>query len=835
MSFLRSITLSLLAIFCTASLAIGQSESRGGTQSTIPTPASVFGFEPGADYHLADYEQMTRYFQALAQASPRVKLQQIGKSGYGRDMFIAIISSEDNITNLDRYRSIVKQLASGTIDENTAHDLAHQGKAIVWIDGGLHATEVAGAQQSPLIAYRVASEESEEMRRIRNDVILVLCPVINPDGLDIVAHWYAKNYNTPYETAPTIELWNRYVGHDNNRDWYSFNQVESRNVAPLLYRDYLPQIIYNQHQTAPYPARIIVPPYDDPMNPNIPPEVMRGVNLVGSAMAFRFENEHKSGVVSHMSFDTWWNGGMRTAPYFHNMVGILTETAGFLAGYASPGYAAPTSLPKSFPNGVSAREPSTFYPDPWKGGWWRLRDSVDYMVTGDMAVLDIASRRKDQWLFDFWRMNHEQIELGKKGGPFAYVVPTQQHDPTAMGDMLFSLQTGGVQVEEASAAFTAEGREFPSGTVVLRAAQPFRPFIIDLMEPQHYPDLRVSPGGPPKRPYDMTGWTLPLQMGVDVVRIDQPEQIASKPLTVTEPQHRLNPPAGEQLGRIGLYVSWVANMDAGWTQWLLDRYGIPYDVLHDADLRRGRLHGKYDAIVLPDQSPNSILHGWQPGAPPSGPFASEFGRSLPPEQRPEYSGGVGLEGALALKQFVEDGGQLVAMGSASDFAIQQFGLPARNLLAGVSSSSFYGPGSLLRIDVDPNLPETRGMQPNSVAFFVDSDAFQLWDPRPPAGPLRYEADDKPKADPLQQLGDHDGIRVLATYAKSKPLLSGWLLGEDHITGKVAAASLPLGKGRVVLIGFRCQFRGQSENTYPLLFNSLMVHTTKTTLASARQN
>jgi Zinc carboxypeptidase len=796
--------------------AFAADSKREAKPVAVPTPESVFGFPPGADYHLADYEQVTKYFQALAAVSPRIKLQQIGKSGYGRDMFIAIISSEDNLKNLDRYRSIVKQLASGTIDEQTARDLSKQGKAIVWIDGGLHATEVAGAQQSPLIAYRVLSEESEEMRRIRNDVILVLCPVINPDGLDIVAHWYKKNYDTPYETAPNIELWNRYVGHDNNRDWYSFNTIESRNVAHLLYYEYFPQIVYNQHQTAPYPARIIVPPYDDPMNPNIPPEVMRGVNLVGSAMAFRFANEHKSGVISHMSFDTWWNGGMRTAPYYHNMIGILTETAGFLAGYASPGYASPDSLPKAFPNGVSAREPSTFYPDPWKGGWWRLRDSVDYMVTGDMAILDIASRRKDQWLFDFWRMNHEQIDLGKKGGPYAYVLTTDQHDPTATGDMLFSLQTGGVQIQEATQPFAVGNKSYPAGTIVLPAGQPYRPFLIDLMEAQHYPDLRVSPGGPPKRPYDMTGWTLPMQMGVDVERVDTPIEIVTKPLTVTEPEHHLN----EQIGRVGLYVSWVANMDAGWTQWVFDRYGIHYDVLHDADLRRGDLHSKYDVVVIPDQSPNAILHGWQPGSPPSGPFASEFGRSLPPEQRPEYSGGVGLEGALALKQFVEDGGQLVAMGSASDFAIQQFGLPARNLLAGVSPSSFYAPGSLLRIDVDPNLPETKGMQPKSVAFFVDSDAFQLWDPKPPSGPLRYDVDDKPKPDPMQQLGDHNGIRVLATYAKSKPLMSGWLLGEDHVTGKVAAASLPMGKGRVVLIGFRCQFRGQSENTFPLLLNSL---------------
>ncbi|MEO8726612.1 MAG: M14 metallopeptidase family protein [Acidobacteriaceae bacterium] len=786
----------------------------------VPTPESVFGFAPGADYHLADYELITKYFQALAAASPRIKLEAIGKSGYGKEMFVAIISSEENLRNLDRYKSAVQQLASGKIDEATAHKLASQSKSIVWIDGGLHATEVAGAQQSPLIAYRVVSEETPEMQRIRNDVILVLCPVINPDGLDIVSHWYAKNLNTPYETAPVPQLWNRYVGHDNNRDWYSFTQAESRNVAKLLYKEWLPQIVYNQHQTAPYPARIIVPPYDDPSNPNIPPEVIRGVNLVGTAMAQRFAAEDKSGVVSYMNFDTWWNGGMRTAPYYHNMIGILTETAGFLSGYASPGYAAPDSLPNNFPNGSSAKVPGTFYPNPWKGGWWRLRDAVDYMVTGDMGVLDIASLRREEWLFQFWKMNHDQIEHGQKGGPYAYLVPQQQHDPTAAGDMLYSLETGGVEIGETTAPIEAGGRSYPAGTVVMPAAQPFRPFLIDLMEPQHYPDLHIGgPNGPPKRPYDMTGWTLPMQMGVDVVRVERPLEIASKPKPVTEPPHQLAPPPGMKIGRVGLYMSWTGNMDAGWTQWLFDRYQIPYQLVRDADLRQGNLGSKFDVIVLPDQSAQSMLHGWQSGAPSR--FAGEGGPSLAAIQRPQYEGGIGVGGADALKQFAAAGGRIVALGGATDFVINEFGLPVRNVLAGVPSTQFYAPGTLLRIHVDPDLPEARGMMPDSVAFFVNSAAFQLWDPKPPAAPLRYSAEKRPE-DPFDQLGDHDGIHIIAVYPKAKPLLSGWLLGEQHIAGRVAAASVPLEKGRVVLIGFRCQFRGQSENTFPLLFNSLII-------------
>lgn len=811
----RRFSIALLLLLILAGEGGARARRQAQPAGGVPPPESVFGFKAGADYHLADFEQVTRYFQALAAASPRIKLQTIGPTGYGRQMFIAFISSPENLRNLDRYRGIVRQLAAGKIDQTAAQQLADEGKAIVWIDGGLHAIEVAGAQHTPLLAYDLLSGKTPEIDRILNNVILVLCPVINPDGLDIVSHWYMKNVHTQYELAPVTQLWNRYVGHDNNRDWYMFNQVESRDVAKVLYEEWFPQIVYNQHQSGPFPSRIFVPPFADPVNPNIPAEVTRGVNLVGSAMTQRFDIERKSGAVSREDFDMWWNGGMRTAPYYHNMIGILTETA--LFDYATPGYYPPQTLPKTFADGVSTRRPSIFYPNPWKGGWWRLRDAVDYMVTGDMAVLDIAARRKDQWLFDFWQMNHAQIDAGQKGDPFAYLVAPDQHDPTAAGDMLFSLQTGGIQIYNATHAFTVNGTSYPAGTKVLPAAQPARPFLIDLMEAQHYPDLRAFPGGPPLKPYDMTGWTLPMQMGVSVVRVDQPMDIPDQAVTVAEPGHHFEPPAGSRIGRIGLYDSWMPNMDAGWTRWLLDRYAIPFTDLHDADIRAGNLNQKFDAIILPQQSEAAILHGWQPGA--RGGFG---GGGQPVTQRPEYTGGLGMTGVMALEQFARNGGRLVALDSASQLLIQEFGLPVRNVLGGLNTSAFYCPGSLLRIDVDPSLPEARGMQADSVAFFVNSEAFDVWNPKPPAAPPRFTGSNELPVDPFTQLGDHDGIRILALYAKSHALLSGWLLGEQHIDGKVAAVSLPYGKGRIVLIGFRSQFRGQPENTYPLLFNSLVI-------------
>jgi hypothetical protein len=250
------------------------------------------------------------------------------------------------------------------------------------------------------MAYKAVTEETEEMRFIRDNVLLVLIPNINPDGTALVVDWYHKVKGTPFEESSPPELYQKYIGHDNNRDFYMFNQPESKAIARQLYTEYFPQIIYNQHQEAPFPARIFVPPFEDPMNPNIPPLVMRGINLVGEAMTRRMDQESKTGVVSRLAFDTWWNGGMRTAPYFHNMVGILTET-----GHSSPmtvEYDA-EKFPKTFGNGESTSEPSTYYPNPFRGGTWRFRDSCDYMVTGSMAVLDIGAKRKEEWLYDIYR------------------------------------------------------------------------------------------------------------------------------------------------------------------------------------------------------------------------------------------------------------------------------------------------------------------------------------------------------------------------------------------------------------------------------------------------
>jgi hypothetical protein len=397
--------------------------------AVIPTPKEHLGFTPGEDFKLADYNEIRGYYQKLANVSDRIRLVEFGKTSEGKPMFLAILSAPENLKNLEHFREINRKLALGIASAADADRLSQEGKAIVWIDSGLHASEVAPAQHSPELVYKMLTSESAEMQRIRQNVILLQIPVINPDGLDHIVHWYRKNVGTAYELAPLPWLYQKYAGHDNNRDWYMMNLPETRNVSKLLFQEWFPQIVYNQHQAPAFPARIFIPPYAEPLNPNIPSSVMEGINLIGSAMKERFAREHKPGILSYYGFDAWWNGGLRSVPAFHNMHGILTETA--LYGYATPKDYKVSELPERFPNGIPTKEPTVFYENPWMGGKWGTRDAIDYMLTADFAILDLASTRSYSFLHKSWEMATHNIEAGLKGKPYAYVIPADQWDKSS--------------------------------------------------------------------------------------------------------------------------------------------------------------------------------------------------------------------------------------------------------------------------------------------------------------------------------------------------------------------------------------------------------------------
>ena len=857
MKLLRTLAFLIvgLALSCTSSL------------SQVPHPQDVFGFMPGDDYKLARYDQMVSYYGALAEASDRVILREIGTSVLGRPLLLLMISSEENLASLDQWQQISASLARGRVSEAEAEALSKEGRAVIWIDGGLHATEVAGAQMGPLLAWRVATEESHEMQHIRDNVILLLMPVMNPDGLDIVASWYDQTVGTPFEATRPPWLYHYYVGHDNNRDWFMNNMPESKAVTEVLYNQWYPQIVYNHHQTSPSWTRIFLPPFSDPVNPRIHSGITTAVNLVGSAMANRFAMKEMPGVISGVTFSMWWNGGMRTVPYFHNMVGILTEV-----GHATP---SPRFFdPDSIPDFVSGGNPTTgtniFYPNPWKGGWSHFADPVRYMITGSMGVLRLAADRRESWLYNIWKMGQDAIATADSVA--AYVIPSDQWNAGEELNLVNLLRTGGIEIEQATQSFTVGDTTYATGSFIIPKAQAFRPYLEDLLETQDYPDRR-SETGTPIVPYDLAGWTLPLQMGLRVDRlatlptvetVPVTEDLAQAPGMIAGGSHRkyiIDPrtnrsryainkavrhgltvevvtdsvvvgedawPAGafliesdralqdiaERTGtsfhpapenlpplhelkapRIGLYKSWVANMDEGWTRWILESFAFEVDTLHDAEIRSSDL-SVYTAILLPSQGTESLLHGHRVGMMPE-----------------EYTGGLGLEGTLALMKYVTDGGTLVALDAASDFVIDQFGLPVENVVSGLPRSRFFIPGSLVRLNVDSSHPIGYGMPSEVAASFVRSRAFSAVRRSTLQEGGRIEL--APGPDPP--------VEVIARYAEEDLLMSGWALGEEStIGGEAAAIRVAHGDGHVVLFGFRPQFRGQTRATYKLFFNALMI-------------
>ena len=832
--------------------------------SQLRSPEEVFGFKVGDDYKLADYSQMLTFHRQLAENSDRVILEVIGSSSEGKPMLLLFISSPDNLSKLEEYRKISADLSRARIDESTARKYAKKGKTILWIDGGMHATERAHGQMTVELAYRIATEETDEMQKIRENVIVLLLPVINPDGMNIVVDWYRKQLGTPFETTGPPVLYQKYVGHDNNRDWFMHNMIETQNVTYQLYNKWYPQIVYNHHQTGPAWARIFLPPFSDPVNPNIHPGVTTGVNLVGTAMANRFAMKKMGGVVSDFQYSMWWNGGMRTAPYYHNQIGILTETS---HSTPTPRFYDPKKIPKTIGSRRS-RMVNTgtdiFLPLPWEAGESHFRDAVDYMLTATMGVMKIAADLREKWLFDIYRMGRDAIETGERGGPFAYVVPNDQWDSYETGKFLSVLRKGGLEVYKANKSFKAGGKSYKKGTHILYTAQAFRPHLMDMMEPQKYPELKDA-NGMPKVPYDLAGWTLPMQMGIQVDKIDKGFKASIKKVTALEivlpsglvsrgkrghilsqksngaiiavnkllkngvnvfrqpngdffiqnGEHSkllslaadyqitfkgsssMSIPKGATkltLPKVGIYKSWRANMDEGWTRWILEKYHFPVDTLHNADILINDL-SQYSAIILPSQSGDAILNGYSENTYP-----------------PEYVGGLGLQGTLALKEYVDNGGRIIALDQASDFLIKQFGLPVKNAVAGTPSTTFFIPGSLVRLDVETGKPLTYGMQEKSVAYFVRSRAFDIVKLRDTGEGGKENLKEKPPTQP---------VNVLARYPKEDILLSGWALGEKKtIGGKIAMAEISLGNGSIVLIGFRAQFRGQPRNTFKLLFNGL---------------
>ncbi len=475
----------------------------------VPAPESVFGFKAGTDNKLATYDQSIEYFGKLATSSKYLKLLEAGKTTQGRTMYFALISDPKNLAKVDRYREIAQRLAhpDGLTDDQ-ARKLAIEGKAFVHIDGGCHATEVAGPQMTPLLAYNLLNRvDDPRVKEILQNDILILWPTMNPDGQQMVGEWLLKNAGTPYEQSGLPRLYQEYVGHDNNRDAYMINMIESR-VMEHFWRQWEPHVIYVFHQAAPFPTRIWLPPFSEPVGIDAPYLASREVNMIGMAIAKGLEERGQVGA-THMgtSFDAWYPGYVDYAPIFKNIPAFWTETAGNMA---APREYSINDIPQNFRD----LRPQSLYSSPWPGGWWRLGDAVAYNETAALAVLEYAAKYKQSLLYNRYQAGRDQIARGRKDAPYAYFIPQDQRDPAAAVELLRRLAFAGVRVLQLTAPVTLDKTAFPAGTWVVPTDQEFAAMARMVLNVQKYPDLRQYPGGPPLRPYDAAGWTLPLQMGV---------------------------------------------------------------------------------------------------------------------------------------------------------------------------------------------------------------------------------------------------------------------------------------------------------------------------------
>ncbi len=480
------------------------------------SPEAFLGFKVGADRKLADYNQIQAYFQKLEKETPKLKLFTIGESTLKKPMIMAVITSEANMAKLDAYRAMAKKIKDPrTLPIEEAKKLAKEGKLILLITCNIHADEIAASQMSLELAYKLVKGETPwDAAKVLDDVIVLLVPTTNPDGEQMEVDWYKKYLGTKYEGGNMPWLYHHYAGHDNNRDWFMFNLAETRAVTRVLYHDWFPQIHIDEHQMGHDEARLFIPPFMDPPVPNVQPLLWRGVNLVGANMAFDLQRNGFSGVVHGRSFTGWWIGACDDTSWMHNVIGILSEMAS--VRLATPIYVEPTEIPKPY------TQRRMEFPDPWPGGWWRLRDIVDYELTLSLSLINTAARFKEEFLMNSYLMSKNSIETTDKGQPYAFVIPARQNDYPTMIKMLEVLEFGGCEIQQAKEDFVAGGRVYGAGSYVVLLAQPYKPFVWALLERQKYPDIREYPGGPPVPPYDNAGWTLPLQMGVTCEQVDKP-------------------------------------------------------------------------------------------------------------------------------------------------------------------------------------------------------------------------------------------------------------------------------------------------------------------------
>lgn len=866
----------------------------------VPSPKAHFGFTIGDNYQLANYTQTEAYFKKLAASSKRVKLVDIGKTEEGRSQYMLIVTSPENHKNLEKYKAISQKLARAEgLSEKEAKDLAQQGKAVVWIDGGLHANETVGAHQLIQTAYNLVSRTDAETTKILDEVIILMTHA-NPDGQELQTNWYMRE-QTPEKRslAGLPRMYQKYAGHDNNRDFFMLNLKETQNMGRQLFIEWNPQIMYNHHQSGPAGTVVAGPPFRDPHNYVFDPIILTSLDAVGAAMHNRLNVEDKPGYTQRNGsvFSTWYNGGLRTTTYFHNMVGLLTEIVG-----------SPT--PMEIPLVPSRLLPNSDSPNPVTPQKWYFKNAIDYSVSLNYAVLNYAQRYHDELLFNMYKMGKNSIERGSKDtwsfspqkieainaaakkekadnsnarrgmdpkffdevmkdpklrDARGYIISADQPDFTTAIRFLNALIRTGVVVQKATAAFTVEGKKYPAGSYIVKTDQAFRPHVLDMFEPQDHPNDFKYEGGPPTAPYDAAGWTLAYLMNVKFDRIvnafDGPFQktpfgellkatpqalpnasgyalsaqanesyLAVNELLKAKVEVLRNPNDGSfyvpaspaakaalnkaehnfgmkvtaaskpkgavkvKPSRIALWDTYGGSMPSGWIRYIMEQYHYDITVVYPPDIDAGKLKDQYDVLIMVGGSVPALGNegsgrGFNPPAVENIPdeFKGRVGRMTAEKSVPQ------------LKAFLENGGNIVAIGSATNLAAH-LGLPVKNALLTADgkrlpNDKYYVPGSVLSVKTDSKLAANWGLDENTDVYFDNSPVFKI-------------TDDKAKVKPL------------AWFATDKPLRSGWAWGQAYLKDGVAAFEADYGKGKLYAFGPEITFRSQTHGTFKWLFNQL---------------
>jgi hypothetical protein len=878
----------------------------------ITSPDQFFGFRLGSDKHMARWDKIVEYYGVLEkQSGGRMKVINMGPTSEGNPFLAVIITAEDNLRKLEHYRDINLKLSDPRgLTGQEARALADEGKAVIVQSMSMHATEIGGAQMAPELAYDLLNRKDEETRRILDNVIFIEVPCFNPDGEIMVTDWYNKQLGTTYEGSNPPWLYQKYAGHDNNRDAFQTNIPDSKYMAKLLFTEWKPEAYVDHHGMGPNQARIFLPPYAEPIRPMADPIVWRELAWYGGQMADKEEEAGLSGVINNAVYSGWGHFGFHWITPFHNIAGMLTESAA--AKLASPLYLDPDQLRGGARN-MPSYDAETIFPNPWPGGWWHLRDIVDRQKVSAWATLDLAARNRETILFSAYLKAKRQTERGAAGKPSAYLVSANQHDLLTSVKFINKLLVQGIEIQRAAKAFsTADGMNYPAGSFVISMAQPKMGLIRYLMGRTFFPDnyWTRDKDGSPIRPYDMATDTMFEYMGVRVDPVDDPVEasleIVKQPVAVMGKfvkspngyalDGRLNDsfraanmlfdkniglrrvdkaskglrtgdflvPSGNEAElqtiaretgvdfkplpasvtdgahdtgrlRIAMYQRYGGgNIDEGWTRFVLEEFRFPYKSIFDPEIKAGNLRDKYDVLIFPNDSTQTIV-GEAPPAETSAAGTGRGGRgggragaagegaaapsaAQAPGQAatqsaggrggaggggrgantpPEYRTGLATEGVNAIRDFVEKGGTLVTFNAATAFPIDRLGIGVRNVLTGKTTKEFWCPGSTLKVTYDNTNPIAYGMPVRGLALYLDSPAFEI------------------------TAENAEGYQTVARYADREILESGWLLGEENLAKKSAVVSAKLGQGRVVLIGFRAQHRAQTHGTYKLVFNTLV--------------